>query len=94
MKILVSLVVALTLTGCFSKERIIIKPQIVEVPVVVDVAEPPIFPKLTLPIEKITKNTTDKEVVEFYFDTILVMQNEIEKLHNALNVYRKTKEEK
>ncbi len=86
MKILAALLIPIALTGCFGKERIIYKEVRVLVPGKVEA--PPALTKPYLPIHEITKDTPDDAVGAAYYETVRVLQNEVEKRDRILHTYK------
>lgn len=85
-------VTLLSLSGCSSlfcpEPKIVYQTKTLKVMVPVKPQQPPDFPKIVLPIYTLDKNSDNKQVTSSYFDTILILLNEVEKRDNALNAYR------
>lgn len=84
-------ILTLSLCGCFSKERVIVQVQKVEVPVPVAPPAPPDFEPVMYPVDKLSQNSTDKEVTQAYFDSVVLCRSEVQKRDNVLNTYRNYK---
>ena len=84
-----TVILLLILSGCTTKERYIDRPVYVEVPVMV---KPTIekIEKPAFPIETISDLSTPREVVEAYYNTILIYKVYTNSLELALEpFYRK-----
>ena len=84
------LFVLLIAGGCCPKPPANIRyvPQRVEVPVVAEVPEPPVFERRPLPIESAPADAPAREVIRLLVGTILQLQGEVEMRDRALDVYR------
>ncbi len=82
------IILAMTLCGCFGQDRIIVKTQIVKVPVAIPAEAPPEFEKVTQPVELITQASTDAEVTKAYFDSLTMCRADLVKRDNILDTYR------
>lgn len=93
MKKLILVAAFLTLPGCdhFIRERIVYK----EVKVIVPgkVMPPPHFSKPHLPVSEIQKDTPDDIVSAAYYESLKVLEGEVDKRDKALNAYRDTSTE-
>lgn len=92
--ILFLLLPVIFLTGCFPKERIIIKTQIVKVLVPVKPSGIPNYPLVQYPVDSLAKDSTSKQVVKAYFDSLAICFAEVEKRDNILQVIRNFETEK
>jgi len=85
------LFVLLIAGGCCPKPAADIRyvPQRVEVPVVAEVPEPPVFERSPLPIESIPNDAPAREVIRRLVATIVQLQGEVEMRDRALDTYRR-----
>ena len=85
------LLLLLVAIGCCPKPapKIRYVPQRVEVPVVAEVPEPPVFERPPLPIESVPSDAPAREVIRLLVGTILLLQGEVAMRDRALEAYRR-----
>lgn len=91
MRLMIIFIICLFLPGCFGEDRIIYKEVKIMVPG--KVVRPPDFRKPHLPISEIDKDTPDDIVGAAYYETVKILENEVDKRDKALDVYRNSDNE-
>jgi len=79
---LLSIPLILALAACAGK------PQIIEVPVPVKMAPPPVLVRPSLPIATLPRDATPGEQVDAWAVTVEVLQNYIAEIETILEGYR------
>lgn len=86
----VGLALALAVSGAACTKRIVYRDRIVEVPVVVneEIPAPADIGELgVLPVDQITEESTDAEVVVAYKSTVDILRNYVEALQAQIQPY-------
>ena len=74
--------------GCSRPTMVLAKPVEVRIPVPVPCPEPPSLELPDLPVYKLTSTSSDKETVQAYVESTLILQEWVKRAKRYLDVYR------